>query len=264
MTTLQKTSAASRWGGVAVAAAALLTFEGCNLDKSTIPPLFGPAELALSLLISANPDIVIANDGIDATGQSTIVVNLRDENGAGVPNRGIVFELYNDQGQLSDRGKLSTEVSSTDGNGIAQVTYFAPARSDFTATSSVLVGARPAGSDFNGALFRTTRIEIRSAEPRLFPEDSDNTLPNCNFTVQPFPGPDAGSYPAGAQVLFQSTSSDSDGQIVRYDWDFGDGDGDDKPDVNHAWAVAGLFTVTHTVTDDDGGQQACTFDISIS
>jgi len=262
--TTQQIRSTARWGGIAVAAIALVSFEGCNLDKATIPGLFGPAELSLSLKLDAVPDIVIANDGIDASGQSTVVVNLRDQNGDGVPNRGIVFDLLNDQGLLADRGKLSSETSATDANGIAQVTYFAPARPDFTATSSVLVAARPAGSDANGALYRTVRIEIRSPEPRLFPEDPDNTLPTCNFTVQPFPGPDAGAYPAGTQVLFQSTSSDSDGFIVRYDWDFGDSSYDDNPDVNHAWAFPGTFTVTHTVTDDDGGQSFCTFDITIS
>jgi hypothetical protein len=264
MTTLQKNSTAGRWGGVAVATIALLGFEGCNLDNGTIPPLFGPAELALSLKLDAVPDIVIANDGIDASGQSTIIVNLRDENGNGVPSRGIVFDLLNEQGQLADRGKLSTEISSTDSRGIAQITYFSPARPDFTATSSVLVAARPAGSDANGALYRTVRIEIRSPEPRINPEDPLNDQPNCNFAVQPFPGPDAGAYPAGTQVLFQSTASDGDGFIVRYEWDFGDGGTDDIPDVNHAWAFPGDFAVTHTVTDDDGAQVACTFDITIS
>ena len=265
MTTLQKTSAATRWGGVAVATLALVTFEGCNLDRNTIPPLFGPAELALSLLLTADPDIVIANDGIDETGQSTITVNLRDENGNGVPNRGIVFDLLTDQGLRADRGKLSSEVASTDSEGIARVTYFAPARSDFTATSSVLVAARPAGNDFNGALFRTVEIEIRSPEPRIFPEDSTNVGPDCNFTIQPFPGPEPdGTWPAGLQVLFQSTSSDPDGFIVRYEWDFGDKSTDDQPDVNHAWAAPGVYTIVHTVTDDDGAQTACDFPIQIS
>jgi len=264
MTTLQKTSAANRWGGVAAATIALLAFEGCNLDKNTVPSLFGPAELALSLLINADPDIVIANDGIDEKGKSTITVNLRDENGAGVPNRGIVFELYTDTGLLADRGKLSSEVSSTDAQGIARVTYFAPARSDFTATSSVLIGARPAGTDANAAVYRTVRIEIRSPEPSIFPETPGNTAPSCNFRIQPFPGPDAGTWPAGSQVLFQSTSSDEDGFIVAYDWDFGDGSKDDIPNVNHAWAFPGDFTVSLTVTDDGGLQTQCTFDMVIS
>jgi hypothetical protein len=225
-----------------------------------VPPLFGPAELSLSLQLTAVPDVVIANDGIDASGQSTITVNLRDENGRAVPNRGIVFDLLTGEGLLADRGELSSETSATDSQGIARVLYYSPARPDFTATSSVLVAARPAGSDANGALYRTVRIEIRSAEPRLFPEDPTNAEPNCDFTVQPFPGP----YHPGQQVLFQSTSSDSDGFIVRYEWDFGDGSTDDIPDVNHAWAFAGDYSVIHTVTDDDGEQTACDFVISIS
>ena len=58
-------------------------------------------------------------------------------------------------------------------------------------------------------------------------------------------------------ILFQSTSSDTDGTIVRYEWDFGNGTRSDHSDVNASYRLAGSYTVTHVVTDDDGGQNAC-------
>ncbi|MGH2942960.1 MAG: PKD domain-containing protein, partial [Solirubrobacteraceae bacterium] len=49
-------------------------------------------------------------------------------------------------------------------------------------------------------------------------------------------------------------STDPDGRIVRYDWDFGDGrDAPDAgPRVRHVYPTTGTRTVTLTVTDADG------------
>jgi hypothetical protein len=49
-------------------------------------------------------------------------------------------------------------------------------------------------------------------------------------------------------------SSDPDGRVVRYRWDFGDGTERTTrtPHVTHHYATAGRWTVTVTVTDDEG------------
>ena len=51
-----------------------------------------------------------------------------------------------------------------------------------------------------------------------------------------------------------SDSSDADGNIVRYDWDFGDGSVAEDAGAfpSHAYSTAGNYTVTLTVTDNDG------------
>ena len=51
-----------------------------------------------------------------------------------------------------------------------------------------------------------------------------------------------------------SGSSDPDGTIMSYDWDFGDGTVvlDAGPTPTHAYAAVGLYNVTLTVTDDAG------------
>jgi PKD repeat protein len=47
-------------------------------------------------------------------------------------------------------------------------------------------------------------------------------------------------------------STDTDGSIVSYAWDFGDGATATGATANHTYASAGTYTVTLTVTDDDG------------
>lgn len=50
-----------------------------------------------------------------------------------------------------------------------------------------------------------------------------------------------------------SSSSDPDGTIVGYEWDFGDGATAQGVSTDHTYAAAGSFTVTLTIADDAGG-----------
>ncbi|MFH2051585.1 MAG: endonuclease [bacterium] len=57
----------------------------------------------------------------------------------------------------------------------------------------------------------------------------------------------------GVAVAFSSAGSqDPDGSIAGYLWDFGDGATSTLADPGHAYASTGVFTVTLTVTDDQG------------
>jgi RHS repeat-associated protein len=60
--------------------------------------------------------------------------------------------------------------------------------------------------------------------------------------------PDTG----GTNARFIDKSFDSDGRIVTYAWDFGDGGTSAVRDAQHAYAQPGTYTVTLTVTDDSG------------
>jgi len=57
----------------------------------------------------------------------------------------------------------------------------------------------------------------------------------------------------GEIIAFNATGSyDLDGTIVNYFWDFGDGTNATGVTVEHAYVDNGAYTVTLTVTDDDG------------
>jgi chitodextrinase len=55
-----------------------------------------------------------------------------------------------------------------------------------------------------------------------------------------------------ATIQFTDGSTDSDGHIVAWSWDFGDGATSVDPSPAHTYTQAGDYTVTLTVTDDDG------------
>jgi PKD repeat protein len=53
-------------------------------------------------------------------------------------------------------------------------------------------------------------------------------------------------------------SSDDDGTITSYDWDFGDGPTVNGASVDHSYGQPGSYTVMLTVTDDDGAAATTT------
>jgi len=74
-----------------------------------------------------------------------------------------------------------------------------------------------------------------------------NLGPVAAFSVQP----DAARRPTRFDA---SASSDPDGRIARYDWDFGDGTSQqtDEPRVHHVYRAAGRYRVRLTVIDNEG------------
>ncbi|HEU5154787.1 MAG TPA: PKD domain-containing protein [Gemmatimonadales bacterium] len=62
-------------------------------------------------------------------------------------------------------------------------------------------------------------------------------------------GPYSGT--AGSPISFQSTgSTDPDGTITGYSWNFGDGQTSTQADPTHSYSAAGSYTATLTVTDN--------------
>ena len=78
-------------------------------------------------------------------------------------------------------------------------------------------------------------------------------LPHLN--VPPLPVFDYGPYEpeAGEPVAFDASgTTDSDGAVAEYWWDFGDGTVDIGNPISHSYEQAGLYAVALTVADDDG------------
>ncbi|MGC9308863.1 MAG: PKD domain-containing protein, partial [Thermoplasmatota archaeon] len=66
------------------------------------------------------------------------------------------------------------------------------------------------------------------------------------------------------EILFNSTlSSDEDGTIASYAWDFGDGNTSTLANPTHAYEEGGDYTVTLTVTDNDGDTGTTTVTLTV-
>ncbi len=69
---------------------------------------------------------------------------------------------------------------------------------------------------------------------------------------------------SGLTCSFTSTSSDSDGSIVAYNWTFGDSGTSTLRDPSHTYGSAGTYAVTLTVTDNQGATGSVSDTVSVS
>ncbi len=138
-------------------------------------------------------------------------------------------------------------------------------------------GALTYGWTVDGVLHEELRVELAFPTSGIFlatftvtdPEDATaevsvmvtvvNLAPVVDATVEPL------TMRVNTTVLFSvevtDTPSDTEGLVVA--WDFGDGGTSSKVNGTHQYVDAGNYTVTLTVTDDDGEAVQRTFRITV-
>ncbi len=109
---------------------------------------------------------------------------------------------------------------------------------------------------------QVTRIDTASETARLPISTIGDGV--AHLVVAPDQSPVAAFTPpspvAGALGVFGGASSaDEDGQVIKWEWSFGEGAVASGPTVEHAYGKAGVYSAKLTVTDDEGCSSAMVF-----
>ncbi|MEO7934940.1 MAG: pre-peptidase C-terminal domain-containing protein [Dokdonella sp.] len=83
---------------------------------------------------------------------------------------------------------------------------------------------------------------------------TSNSAPTANFSFTS----------SALTASFTDASTDSDGTIASRSWNFGDGGSSTSTNPSHAYATAGTYSVTLTVTDNGGATNATTKSVTVS
>jgi PKD repeat protein len=87
--------------------------------------------------------------------------------------------------------------------------------------------------------------------------DAPNLPPVCDAN-----GPYTGD--VGTPIQFDGTgSTDPDGTIVLFEWDFGDGESGTGATPTHVYTAPGSYLATLCVTDEDSAQSCCEADVTV-
>jgi PKD repeat protein len=107
----------------------------------------------------------------------------------------------------------------------------------------------------SGAVQTLTNVAVNQRMTVVEQNTGGNNPPVASFTY----------LANGLSVDFDaSASSDSDGTIVSYAWDFGDGNTGSGVTTSHTYAAAGTYTVQLTVTDDDGATGGASQSVTVT
>jgi len=86
-----------------------------------------------------------------------------------------------------------------------------------------------------------------------------NTFPVASFTASPLSGP------APLSVAFSAMlSEDPDGFILKWEWDFGNGESAVGESISHTYDTPGTYDVTLRVTDDDSATATASRTITVT
>ncbi|NNK73435.1 MAG: T9SS type A sorting domain-containing protein [Flavobacteriaceae bacterium] len=140
-------------------------------------------------------------------------------------NLDVRVKLYNSSGSLLGTYSLATDTKADVSVNLGTGTYYISIEGEGSSNYNDYAS--------HGNYYISGTIEGSSV---------NNVLPNADFT----------NSIVDRTVTFTDTSTDSDGTIVSWLWDFGDGNTSTDQNPIHTYSSDSDFTVSLTVTDDDG------------
>lgn len=239
-------------GVLGLAVMSAFALPGCKRGSDTPepgPPV-GPSGQEYFVSIYATPSVLPSN----TNSTSTITAVLRKFDGGGVAGQNLRFEITDGFNQIGV-GTLSQKNVVTDGSGVARTTYTVP---QVDVEGFLYVRATWTTAPWTESYWSRIPISLRY---KSGPPDPDNAYPVATFTIVT-PAP----YEVKQEITFDGKeSTDPDGIIRRYDWDFGDTRAvvdfetflgpepmKNQPIVTHRYQQAGSYVVTLKVTDNQG------------
>lgn len=100
----------------------------------------------------------------------------------------------------------------------------------------------------------------------VFSQAMNLAFSSGDFFREQLPGEEAVSGPSAdfrwdtddLNVTFEDRSSEGDGNIVSWEWDFGDGNQDNGPNPSHTYNNEGNYQITLRIEDDNGKRSSAT------
>jgi PKD repeat protein len=318
----------------------------CRNNEVEVPPLTGDSGHHLFLTIQANPDHLVIHEPGRPREQSDISIQLKNQQGQGVPGENLKLRILNASGNEINIGRLSDYNVKTDSAGFVRVIYTAPDTSEIFGATNVIIEAILTNASYPREVTDHHEIELQNSAVNPGDCSGTNTLtPEGDITVSPsnpvvnqtvcFSGTDAfptaveffwdfdgngtsdangptacttfnraGTFqvsllgksldrdcgtvttvvtvgpgaPAtcnivaspsqvqiGDTVNFTAITTDTDGRVRRFAWNFGDGSSQSssRNTITHRYNSAGSFTVVLTITDDQGNVSTCQTSVTV-
>lgn len=143
---------------------------------------------------------------------------------------------------------------------VGQTMYYATSDGSLHAVDWVQSGTDGVPSGEAAVVSDSQENQINWSANALLAMDSDGAPPLPNQA----PVASAETNCTGLSCSFDgSGSTDDDGEIVSYAWEFGDGESGTGETAEHAYAEAGSYTATLTVHDDEGATASAEVQVEV-